>query len=371
MQNRNNKINVWQFAVLMTFLGNGLFEGVSAIFLFYNAKQSAPFTALVATILGLIPMFLIYKLINYEPDKNLIEKIETLFSKKIASIINLIVAIIVVFILTFNLWLIVNFSYVKYLSQTPPTFLAILFLIPAIYTVYKGIEGIVRSGEVLFFIVLIFHFIITQSLSKNIDVANVLPLFEVGIPTIIISAIQFMSYTITPFLLVLIIPKNKIIDNHKLKGYYIGGYLFSMMTMVLVSFMVMSIIGPNLATMYRFPLYYVMKKIQIIGVIENVENIFATHWVFNMYITICMSIYYLHTYSVAKLKPKSDKMKTALIFLIAIIPILLNENFFYSSFNGLKFLEHIFPLLAGLGSLLIFILLVYLIHRKKKRKRYT
>ncbi|NLM62702.1 MAG: endospore germination permease [Mollicutes bacterium] len=350
---KNDKISSFQLAVIGLLMSTALFEGVASVFIIASSQQNSVITASISLIIGLIPLFLIIYIINFQPEKDIIDKICYLFGKTLGSIINFILSLCFLAFLTITLWNLVNFAEIKYLAETPPIFIGIMFLIPVIYTSIKGIEAIARSSEILLYIFLFFHIFANTSLLGYIELNNLLPVLEKGITPILKSSIHFLVYTIPPFLLLTIVPKNMITNNQKLTRNIVIGYLVAMIVMIVALFTILTTVGPYLAVLYRFPSYYVMKKIQLSGFFENLENILSIFWIINMYILICMSTYYISKYINKFFKKQKNNYNSIIIIIICVIALYIKGTIFKSSVIGIYIAQNIFPFIIGLPLFII------------------
>ncbi|MDD4547369.1 MAG: endospore germination permease [Bacilli bacterium] len=368
MGSKNNKISAFQFAVIGFLSGASLFEGVASVFLLESSMQNSWITVIIALIVGLLPIGLILYVINYEPEKNIIEKINHLFGPIIGNIMNVILIGVTFVILITNLWSLVNFAEVKYLTETPATVIAILFMATVVYSTIKGIETIARSSEVLLYLFIIFQIFVTFALIGNLEIDNLFPIMENGISPILNGSFKFLTYVIPSFMLLTIIPKSMVEDNKKITKYVINGYVISMLVMLLSIFVVVSVVGPNLADLYRFPSYYVMKKIHLTGFVENLENILSILWIINMYICMSISLHYISTYLNNVFKIKSDLKRVISIIAIAAIAIYLKDKYYYSSVVGILIVRNIYPYIVGVATLIIISIISIKIFFNKKSK---
>lgn len=359
-----NKINTFQTFVICYFIGSSLFQGIAELFLYEQARQNSILAILLSLLIGFIPLILIFYIINYEPNKDIIEKINSLFGK-FGHLINFLLMLLISTILTITLWQILNFAEIKYLTGTPPFFVGILFLIPVIYASSKGIETIARSSEILFFLATLFFITISLSLLSFADLENLLPFMEKGIKPVFKGAITFLPYTISPLILLTIIPKNNIIHNESLFKKITFGYLAAFISLAFVSFIIISTLGIELANIYRFPSYIVIKKIRIPGFLENTENILSLHWIFNMYINLCMCFYYMTIYFKKEFKIK--KYNILFIILIAYLILKIRDYFLFSSVVTIVLIKKYFINFVSIPIFIIILLISIKIKVGKKQ----
>ncbi|MDD2519240.1 MAG: GerAB/ArcD/ProY family transporter, partial [Bacilli bacterium] len=200
------------------------------------------------------------------------------------------------------------------------------------------------------------------------EIDNLFPIMENGISPILNGSFKFLTYVIPSFMLLTIIPKSMVEDNKKITKYVINGYVISMLVMLLSIFVVVSVVGPNLADLYRFPSYYVMKKIHLTGFVENLENILSILWIINMYICMSISLHYISTYLNNVFKIKSDLKRVISIIAIAAIAIYLKDKYYYSSVVGILIVRNIYPYIVGVATLIIISIISIKIFFNKKSK---
>lgn len=319
----NNKINSLQFSMLGILIGMSLFEGLASVFLFNTSRQDAWITTILSFGFSFIFYYLIYKLFNYEPNKNIIEKINHLFGNKLGNIINFVLILIVIYLLLLSTWSILNFIEIIYLTETPLWFIGAFLIGTVTYVVSKGIETITRTTQVLIYFSALSMLIISIFLFEFIDIDNLKPFLERGISPLLRDSLALTGYTVIPFFLLLIIPKKDISDQRKIKKYFLIGFITSSILVIWVSFVVMTTIGPELSELYRFPTYYTLNKIGVPGVFQNMENFLSCLWISATIILIFLTLHYLYKYIkiTFKIKKVQNKKRTLLVtsFIIFIL----------------------------------------------------
>ncbi len=370
MEDNNPRISATQFLVLGIMIGNALFVGMGNIILVQIAKENTWIVAILGAIVGILPVLILVKIMNYKPSLNLIEKIKVLFGPFIGHIINFIIIIIVSFCFIITTWSVCEFATTKYLSETPFFFVSLLFIIPVIYAGLKGIETISRTNQMLFIINTILFVIITFSLLQFVEIKNIKPILADGFNPIIKGVYQFITYCFTPFITLLIIPKTTITEQKKVNKFFILGYIIAAANMIIVFFVGMSTLGVNISSMYRYPEYYVIKKISIGQAFDNIENFLSVHWKFYLFAVNMLSIYYLKQYLIDIFKIKKEKTKNIVTVIIGLAVIIIVNYIFPVSTEGNYFMNHFFPWTFGLALLIIItiIILKIIIDNKKEEK---
>lgn len=89
----------------------------------------------------------------------------------------------------FVLWQVTNFIKLSLLPDTPIAPIMAIMLLPSVYAVYVGIEGIARSSQVVFLPTVIILFSLYLLLIPDVNLQNLLPVFENGAANILRSSI--------------------------------------------------------------------------------------------------------------------------------------------------------------------------------------
>lgn len=367
MFKQNKTIDSLQLFAIGAMIGNALFVGMGNIIIVKIASQNTWIVGLVSMVLGILPVLLICKVMNYEPELTLPQKIKKLFGNKIGAIINFILGILIFAVLLISVWGLSIFSNVKYLAETPLTFIAFIFMIPLVYSCLKGIETISRTILFLLYIGIICHVVITFSLTEFVEFKNVKPILVDGFSPIIEGSLKFITYAATPFVTLLMIPKANIKNPKHTTLAILGGYIYVSMIMAIVFFMSVSTVGIEIASMYRYPEYFIVKKVSIGNIFENVENFFSVVWIFNLVSCSMLCLYYVVEYICQARKIIDSKKRTYLILIIAIITIYISSKMFVNDTVSNNFMRHIYPFIIGLPVFGI-IFLTYIVSKFKKDK---
>jgi spore germination protein KB len=369
MEENNNIISAFQFGILAFFLTGGLFVGLGISSIFSLNARDAWIAVLISPIICIIPTLLLIAIINYHPDKNIFEKIKLLFGKWIGTFINIILMVYVLALVVMVLWSNTSFAITMYLTKTPEYFVAGIFIFAAIYAVIKGIEAIARLSEILFFLTLIILATITFTLVFQINLDFLKPTLIKGINPVIMLSFNLSSYLLTPLIMLPAIPKNSITKNKNTIWFLLGGIFMGIMLLFAVFFLIPGVITPELSAIYRFPAYYILRKIDIGGVINNVENFLALHWYFNTFLLITIGIYFISKGIEDLFKVKKSKKKNIIIIVIGLLALWLRGYAFSNSTVAIKFMKYTFPLFFS-GTLLILVIIIcflILIRRNKKK----
>lgn len=326
----NEKLSSLQICAIAYFiiLCNNL--GITTYNLFHYTRQDSLISIIVGTLVGFIPLLLYIKIMNYRPELNLFEKIEKSLPKPIAIITNLIITSIITYIITLFFYNMINFVSSQYLSRTPSLIISIAFIPPIIYLLGKGLTVIGKTTFILLIISVLLLSLTIFGLIWQIDIKNLLPLLENGLKTPLINSLVYICYNIIPLILLTIIPKNNIIDKEKLDKRLILTYIIANSIMLIVFFLILTILGPNLANLYQYPEYDLLKKVSIIGIIERTESTVSLRWIFYTFIMIVMGISFITKYIKHTFKIKNNKIKKIIHYILT-ITIVITSNYLFKN----------------------------------------
>lgn len=315
-------INKRQYNILSFYLTRTLFLGGGFSLLLKLTRNDFLIASVLGMLLGYFLLYLFFK-------KNNISK----FMECIVAIVILVMAMLSNTSLTSN-----------YLLKTTPTLpILLIFIVSLLYASKKEFKVIGRVAEIFIFISFLEITFALLNLVGIVNVSNMLPLFTTNTINIIKGIIVFTGCSLLPNIL-LIRYKNdlKFSDIHY--GYLIGSLL-----MIVVLFFVITIYGSKLSSMVIFPEFLILKKIDIMGYLSNIENVLVTEWLFN----ILMSSWFCF-------KVLRDNMNRGFFYLIVFILIVVSELVFNRSYVNILFIKQYFYYIAFLVSLLTLVI--------KKRK---
>jgi len=286
---------------LAFFNGRTFFWGIGLSFIF---KETGTFFW-ISNILGTIIGFLLLLLIKKKNDYKII---------KVISGFVLATAACSVF---------VHMGHTVYLKETPLWMLAFFpILCGAIAS--KSKEKSFQKVANIFFATVLFMFLFKIiSLVPQTKPENFLPLIPCELKNIIWCAFVFAIISITP-----IVCLNDISD----KKNILLNYGTAMTTVILTSFIIMGTLGLKATTLYRFPEYVVLKRIEMLDFISNIDNILnislATDFIFTV----------IAGFKNMEIKNKIAQVIIPILMLILIVIICQNNEYILSLFKFLPFI---------------------------------
>ncbi len=357
----NTKISNKGFSSLIFFTSQSLFLGIGLTQILNSSKQNSIFSVLIGSLLGFIVLALFLKLLNYEKDLNIYQKLEKLFGKFLGNVINIALIVLVIFYFIYTLWSIQIYIQNKYLDKTPSIVILILFLIPTVYSVNKGIKPICKLSLIIFIITVIEIILSIFGLINFVEIDNLKPFFNTPFSNILKNSLYFISYFFTPTFMLLMVPKNQIENQDKLNKHIIIFYILGCINFFLLFLFIISVFGIELASLFYYPEFTLLKKINYLDFIQHVENILSTQWLFSLFISSVVSLYYIKRFLNHK---KMDKK--ILYYTIVIASLFLSTMLFKNTTIGYDFIKKYFVLIYTIPIFILVLVSVILSHIKSR-----
>lgn len=360
-----NKITSMQVANIAYFAMLSFCIGISTHNITQIAREDCWISILIGFVAGFIPLYIYLGIINYEPGLSIVEKVEHLFGKKIGKIINTILAVSILFMITLLFWDLSNFVGSQYLHRTPTWFISILFLIPIIYVLTKDIKVLGRTTFILFMISIILLFLSIFGLVFQVNTDYIFPILKNGVGKAIGGSISYIAYNIFSIFLITVIPKNNMLDKERLNKRIISFYILGNASMFIMIYFLITVFGIEIATLYQYPEFHLLKRVSIFGFIDRVESTLSLRWLFYLFITISMGLFYFKEYMRVTFNVKYNNLNTVIILIVSVFITLISTNLFPNNTISNYFIMHILPWFIHL----IFIVIPVIILIKLKKKK--
>lgn len=359
--NRNKISNLEIFSINF-FITRSFLIGVTFNSLLHSMKQNSWITPILSIPIGIIYILCIIYIINYKSNLNINEKLDKLFIKPISFSIISVISIILLFAGTLNFLNLNNFIQSQFLIRTPIYIISILFSITTLYVIFKGLNTITRTSNILLYMSIVFFCIMIFGLFSNIRISNLEPLFNLKISNYINGLNTFYTFHICPIFLLTIIPKNKM-NSPKLKIVTLLSFILSIITISLTILITIGAFGYKLAMLYEYPLFHILKHISITGFSARVESILVMQLVFDFFICHTLLVYFISS----NIKHLTNSNNNSFWYIIVSIIIILGTLFFsrYSIYLD-RFLISIIPLITSILTTTIIIIICIKIKMSKK-----
>ncbi len=272
-----------------------LFETGSAVFfpIAVDAKQDAWLATLIAMAGGFCLFFIHYGLYHYYPDLPPTEYVQRLLGSILGKGLAFCYILYFVYtaadILRVCGELLVTIAY----PATPLFIINALFILVIVYTVYKGIEVISRTSEVLFVVMclLLLSGFLLIMISGIIHLENLKPILEEGLSPVIKTAFTDSLYF--PFgqiiVFAMIFPYVKEREKVKRTGLWAMG--MSGLLLALVAAGNISALGVDLASHAQFPSLASIQSIEVAGFLERLDIYFILFAMIGGFLKISICFY--------------------------------------------------------------------------------
>ena len=346
----NLKIGNKEYSSILFFISETLFLSAGLSDILNKSLNDAIISGIIGIILSFIFLYLILKFNDYEKDLNIFGKLDKLYGKYIGNIISIILVILSILYFIYLLWSQNIYVQNKYLEETSSIITTLFFLLPVLYLVKKDMKVISKVSIAVFFVTILELSFSYLNLFNKIDLNNYLPIFNTKISNILISSIKYASYSITPVIFLLVTPKNSINNPDKLnRNLYIINLISGIKFIIVVSFLI-GIFGIDLSKLFYFPEYSLIKKINTLNFIQNVQNILTINSIYKLLISEVLSLFFIKTYFEYK------NYNKIIFYIMIIISVLLSVNLFSNSTIGYNYIKDYYIFIYTIPILLLIII---------------
>jgi len=253
-----------------------LFE-IGSITLFalgIGAKQDAWIVVLLASLVGLVLLWVYTQIAKYYPQQNFSEILNNLLGKKIAKPLLFLFGLYFLSGASHNFYEFGHLIKMTALPRTPLLVILYLFIIAAIYILSLGFEVFARTSEILFPVFLIFLvaiYIITL-FSGNFEIEAILPVLGNGMSPVL-SELYFVIAFPYGEMVVFLMYWHYVDQQQVIKKTAFSAILFSTVAILFTLIAIISVLGPDLASNAEIPLLETILSINIGDIITNLDLI--------------------------------------------------------------------------------------------------
>ncbi|MGE5328696.1 MAG: GerAB/ArcD/ProY family transporter [Deltaproteobacteria bacterium] len=255
------------------------------------AKQDSWISIIIATIMGLLVVWINTYLGGLYPNKTFIEIIQLLLGKWIGGFVSINFILMSFIICPQIIWYVGDFFATQYLTLTPLYVINILFTIVISIALLYGIETMFRTTEIFFAFAFPLLMISMFLLLPNANVDNLFPIMENGISPALKGSVPFISLAV--FLLIflnMIYPVN-FSNINKAKKATFKGFLLGMFSSSVIIVMCILVLGSNITAISRFPIFLATKEIDVGIIFTRLETIITFIWLTTSFISVFTVLY--------------------------------------------------------------------------------
>lgn len=365
MKESNEKINSFSLSTLVITLSGAPFWGILTSYLLYNSREATPISMIIGYLLGLLISKAILTLNDKHTDLISSLKFKKIYGKT-SIVINLIVAVLSIFLYIFLCYRLSSFLSSQYLTETPDIYFYLLILGLTFYIANKGIETLTRVSIISIFVAFSIFIFDYANLIKDININNFLPLITVSYKNIIKSSIIYALFSSIPPMFVMSIKKDDLTDKKNFNKLYYKMYTLSFIILFIAITFTIGVFGINLASLFDYPLYTVLKKIEIFSFLDSIENISVMLWILysiNAAASVLLCIFNNIKEALNLNKKKQTYLKISVMLITLIITFI-----FYNKHNYIESYDYVkYPFYVTLTMLIIICLSIIINKIKFKR----
>lgn len=307
------KISSYGIMMLVFFLSTCFFNPFVSSIILKTTYNDSWISMIIGFLSGFIILWLALKL-DLVKNQNIIDRNnKNIFGK----FLNIILCILIIILSSTLLIKTTTFISNNYLNSMSVLLISIISFLVIMYATFKGIEPIVRTGQILFTICIIISLAYIIMLIYYMDITNILPILNHSIWDIIISSIYYLVFSLLPILVILIIPKNLVNDDYYnrciLTGYFIA-FIYNVIFVLSTIFVGNSFVIDS----FDYPTYFVINNIKYFSFIERLDNIFTIPHIFSIFMFLIMSLLFINEFIKNLFKIKKDN-----IYVLSVISLII------------------------------------------------
>ncbi|WP_155985763.1 GerAB/ArcD/ProY family transporter [Paenibacillus gorillae] len=355
-------ISGWQFFLITVNYSLGTAFFIRPGSMIASTKQDGWMIPLLASVFMLAVLWIWLGMAKVYPNLSIVQLAVEVAGKPIGGFIAL---LYIWYFIQTSSWVTRNlgdFMKTILMPNTPITAFHIMFLAIACYAAIKGVETIARTSEILTPFVIFVMLTIYVCALKEWDWGKLEPMFQSSFNKLMKDTGPVIGF---PYLetvtIMMLAPHVK----SRLKTALLLGMTVTTLLLSGIVLITVGVLGASRSSHQVYPLYTIVKELQIAEFIENLESTIVISWTIWIFLKLCIA-YYCAVIGICQLFKLKNRTGAAipLIFLIAGIAITLNDNvigniawdkryiFQYSCFYGI-----VLPLL------------LWMLGKFKKRKR--
>jgi spore germination protein KB len=277
-----------QFFILVTLYMIGSAVLIMPSVLSAEAKQDAWISAILVILAGLGFTWIVYKVYQRFPGKNLVEMTTEVMGRRIGTIVCFLFFFSFVFFTTaLTLRNLGDFVVTVMLPNTPISVIELLFLFVVIMAVRHGLMISTYTAEIFFPWVFLLFLILGLALISEVKWAFIQPIFDVGFKTIIRAAIPHMGFPYMESVLFLMITCH-VQEKGKVGRMWFMAITVSGLFMLLLTLLTILVIGPAQAALSIYPSFELAKYIQF----GRLEFFMTFIWFVTVFVRLIL-LYYI------------------------------------------------------------------------------
>ena len=262
-----------------------------------NAGRDGWLSIVIASLVGILVVFVVISLAKRYPELTPIEYSEVILGKflgKFVALIFLLFYIHITAIIAREVSFKINYNL---MLGTDIELITLFIFLTTSYAVKRGLEVITRVNILIILITILMVIICTVLLIKEIQLDLLTPFLSRGIKPVLNDAVTpagwFAEVVAIAFLIPFINKKRDVFFSASL------GVLLTGLVLVFFVVLAISILGADLTQNMTFPIIKIVRIINIGNYIQNIEEFFLIPWILMSFVKLCF-FYYLTSLIVAR-----------------------------------------------------------------------
>lgn len=364
---KNEKINSFSLSTLVVALSGAPFWGILTSYMIHTSSTASLISMVIGFVFSMLLSFIFLKFFDSYPELFGAEKVKKGFGK-FSYIMNALFGIIGLLIYIFLSYRLVMFLSSQYLTRTSNIYIYALVMFITSYIASKKMETLTRVSVISFFFAIIIFSFDFFNLVTDIKLDNFLPFITVSTKSIITSSFYFTLYFTVPIFFVMCYRKNNLVDKEKFKKQFYFMLTLSFVILFLAIGTTIGVYGIKLTDLFDYPLYTVLKRIQIFSFLESLENISSIIWV--LYTINAGSIMLCTIFDNFKVAYNLDNIKSKILNGIMVVIAFIFPLILYKNNNYIETYGYVkFPLIVTIILLILIIISTFVISIKYKKNK--
>ncbi|GEN86960.1 GerAB/ArcD/ProY family transporter [Oceanobacillus sojae] len=284
------KISASQMSVMMyhAIIATGILFIPKTVF--DAAQQDIWISPLWAFPLGLLSVYIAYKLHKLYPDDTIMQYSEHILGVFFGKVIGFILLLLLYTSISVMVWQYGEFVVSEFLPHTPKYVVIGMMILLCAFAVHGGLEVIGRLSEMVFPVFFLLFLVIVVLLLPDIEIKRMLPVMENGIMPSVKGSLALYTWFAQFGIIYFFFPY---LTNRE-KGMKWGGIsvLAVTITLVLTNIIVILVFG-RVTGNFTAPLMSAARYISIAEFLSHLEAIVMAIWIAGTFIKICVFYYAL------------------------------------------------------------------------------
>ncbi len=335
----NQKIYELSYLSIMFLMIASSFLGLTSFLMFQQLKQNTFFACVIGFCVGFLFLFSFIKIKKMAKEKDIIDYNIQVFGKFFGNVVNIVLNLSIFFVACVFFENIIMFVNTNYLMETALSYIKILLLCVVAYTSSKKIFAIMRAGNVIIVLNVLFFILSIIGIFPKFRIERIYPILNCDIRSLISSSLIYAVCGMFTMFLLTIIPNSKVHkDNENTKKVFITYILANIFIIVIILCTIMTL-GENLLEIFKYPEYLTLQEFSLFSIIERVENTLSLQFILNTFVTLTVMVYFIYI-SINKFvryiynrqgKEYKESYEAIISYIVCILILIFTNNFFKSS----------------------------------------